>query len=154
MKAKSNSKAAIKKWHSGFTLIELMIVVAVIAILAAIAFPSYNNYVRKARRTDAKTALLDLAARQERLFSTKNTYSDTATELGYAGVFPANVLSSGSTAYYQISVPVKTGTTFTAQASPIGAQAADVCGTYVIDQLGVQSNKAADGTAISVADCW
>ena len=66
----------------GFTLIELMITVAIIGILSAIAYPSYESYVRKSRRVDAKNALLDLASRQERYFSVNNKYSTTAADLG------------------------------------------------------------------------
>ena len=81
--------------HRGFTLIELMVVVAVVAILAAIAYPSYINQVRKSRRADAKSALLDLATRQERFFSTQNTYTNNAANLGYSAAFPQPVLTSG-----------------------------------------------------------
>ena len=57
--------------HSrGMTLIELMIVVVIVSILASIAVPSYIQQVRKSRRVQAKTALLDLAGREERYFST------------------------------------------------------------------------------------
>lgn len=60
---------------SGFTLIELMIVVVIIGILAAIAYPSYTRWITETRRSDAQNALLDLAARQERYFSQCNSYT-------------------------------------------------------------------------------
>ena len=60
----------------GFTLIEVMIAVAIVGILVAVAFPAYNQSVRKSRRSDAKAALLDLAQREERYFSTTNQYTD------------------------------------------------------------------------------
>lgn len=65
----------------GFTLIELMIVVAVIAILASIAYPSYRDSVRKARRVDAKSALTDIAQMQETFFARNGTYTDDMTNL-------------------------------------------------------------------------
>jgi len=55
---------------AGFTLVELMVTVMIAAILLAIAVPSYQAYIRKSRRTEAKTAVLDLAGREETLFST------------------------------------------------------------------------------------
>ena len=81
----------------GLTLIELMIVVVIISILAAIAVPSYTAYVRRSHRVEAKTALLDLAGREERYFSTSQTganYSQTAADLGY----PAGASRSPSAA--------------------------------------------------------
>ena len=57
----------------GFTLIEVIIVIAIIAILTAIAIPSYNAYTTQARRTDGQIALLDLSSRLERFFTDNNT---------------------------------------------------------------------------------
>jgi type IV pilus assembly protein PilE len=140
----------------GFTLIELMIVVAVIGILAAIALPSYQNYVQKARRTDAKTAVLDLASRQERFFSVNNTYTTSATALGYGSAFPLAVNASGQ-AFYNLNVTTGTAVAFTAVAIPIAtnSQTSDTtCYTYRIDQLGTQTNIDASNTLLTGAGCW
>jgi type IV pilus assembly protein PilE len=136
----------------GFTLIELMIAVAVIGILAAIAYPSYTQHVLKSRRAEAKAALLDLAARQERYFSINNRYADAPADLGYAGAqFPVDVLS-GRQAYYQLSTNVGApATSYSAQAVPVGVQARDTCGTYSINHLGLQGNA---GNSLPVAACW
>jgi len=138
----------------GFSLVELMITVVIAAILAAIAYPAYTQYVQKARRTDAKTALLDLAARQERFFSTQNLYSGTPAELGYAGAsFPVQIQSSGQIFYALRVVTANSRTTYTATATPLGPQATDGCGTYVIDQLGRQSNTGL-ASGVTSASCW
>ena len=68
----------------GFTLVELMVVIVIASILMAIAIPSYKNSIRKSRRTDAKTALLDLAGREERFMSTNGSYTTSFANLGYA----------------------------------------------------------------------
>ncbi|WP_265921381.1 type IV pilin protein [Cupriavidus nantongensis] len=139
---------------AGFTLIELMITVAIAAILAAIAYPSYTEHVRKSRRTDAKTALLDLAARQERLFSTRNVYGGTPGALGYAGdVFPVPVQSGGQV-YYQLTVVAgNPATSYTATAAPVGAQAGDECGSYTLNHLGLQGNTGMRA-GVASAQCW
>lgn len=134
----------------GFTLIELMITVAVVAILAAIAIPAYQQYVMKSRRTAAKTAILELASREERYYTTHNTYSATAADLGYAAL-PADVPDS-ATPYYRLNVVTANGNTeYSVSAAPTGAQAADGCGTFTVNHLGIQGNT---GNTTSTADCW
>ena len=71
-------------WLGGFSLIELMIVVAILGIIAAFAYPSYQDQMRKARRSDAQAALSTLALQMERRFSNQNTYTTDLTDLGYA----------------------------------------------------------------------
>jgi type IV pilus assembly protein PilE len=134
----------------GFTLIELMIAVVVIAVLTGIAVASYANQVTKSRRAEAKTALLDLAARQERFYTTNNSYTNVAANLGYTAL-PAAVPGGTAAATYTLSVTAVTATTFTAVATRSGAQAADVCGDYTIDDRGVQGNV--NNTQAS-AQCW
>jgi type IV pilus assembly protein PilE len=132
---------------AGFTLIELMIVIVVATILMTIAVPAYTGQIRKSRRTEARTALLDLAARQERFSSTNSAYTKVPANLGYAGTFPMPVGSS----YYQIDVTNLTPSTFTATATPINAQVGDTqCGAFTIDNTGLQT---VSGTATATT-CW
>lgn len=144
---------------AGFTLIELMIAVAIVGILTAIAYPAYNQSVRKARRAEAKTALLDLAQREERYLSTTNGYTDVATELGYnlgstiTEASPLPVLV-GSTAYYTLSVTLPTSTTYVAVATRTGNQVHDgQCGNFMLTSTGVKG--LVPGTATDSAEnCW
>ncbi|MCP5189061.1 MAG: type IV pilin protein [Pseudomonadales bacterium] len=69
---------------AGFTLIEVMIVIVVVSILVAIALPSYESSMQKGRRTDAKSALLDVAGKQEQYMLDRGTYTNDMTDLGFA----------------------------------------------------------------------
>lgn len=138
---------------SGFTLIEIMIVVAIIGILAAIALPSYRVQVLKGHRVDAKAALLDLAAREEKFFATNNTYTTSSTALNYgAATFPP--ISTSGTSYYTLTVTQVTTTDFTATATPTGTQVADVCYSYSLNNLGVQANATSAGAVNTTTGCW
>src|SRR5512146_2679908 len=90
----------------GFTLIELMITVVVAAILMSVAFPLYQHQMRESRRTDARSALSDLAGREERYYAINNVYTNSATNLGYTA-WPQTVGSG----YYQIAQPNVTAAT-------------------------------------------
>jgi type IV pilus assembly protein PilE len=86
----------------GFTLIELMVVVVIATILLSIAVPSYMSQVRQSRRTEAKTAILDLSGREERYLSTNPAgYTSTPAFLGYAGFGVGNPIGNG---YYYLTV--------------------------------------------------
>lgn len=84
---------------NGFTLIELMVVVAIVAIIAAIAIPSYNNQVTKSRRADGQALLQEVMQAQHRHFSENLTYVTTLTTLAYGS--NANIESQEG--YYQVS---------------------------------------------------
>ena len=132
----------------GFTLVELMVTILVGAILAAIAIPGYTSQVRKSRRTEARNAVLDAAAREERFFATHNLYSQTGTDLGYA-TFPAPVGQ-----YYTLTVACSAACAgFTITATPVatGPQSKDTtCTSFTMDQTGLQTaTPAANNTT-----CW
>jgi type IV pilus assembly protein PilE len=150
-----------RRGAKGFTLIELMITVAIIAILMAIAIPSYRSYILQSHRSAAKTALLDLASREEKYYATNNAYDNTLVALGYSSVSgsPASIQvpNNSNEDYYSVSVSVTAATattpaTFTATAAPTTAsgQSSDSCGSYYLTNLGAQTNS---GTT-SNGSCW
>lgn len=116
--------------QTGVTLLELMIVVAVVAILAAIAYPSYQTQVRRSHRVDAQTALLQIQVAQERFFLQNNSYATTLGALGFT--------STSEHGFYNLGLNA-TPTTFSATAAPVGAQAADTCGTYGVTNTGART---------------
>lgn len=142
---------------SGFTLVELMVVVAIVGILAAIAYPFYGQYVLRSHRTDGKNAVMDLASREERFFSVNNAYTNNAAALGYgaSATFPMSV-GATSQSYYSLTVAFTTAPAgYTAIATPIAPQTSDTtCYSYQIDQSGLQSNLNVSGNSLPTTGCW
>lgn len=134
---------------AGFSLLELMIVVAIIAILASIAFGSYQHHVVNTRRAAAAACLQERTQRLERFHTLHLSYLDTA------GKPPALAeCGDGLARHYQISLSAVSARAFTLQAVPQGTQArADTrCGTLAINQLGVRT---VSGTANATpGECW
>ena len=141
---------APRKMLQGFSLIELMVTVSIVAILATIAAVTYTKQVQKSRRTDARSAVMDLAGREEKLFSTTNAYSALPSDLGYGAVgdpWPINVGSG----YYQVTVTTPTAVSYLVTATAIGTQAGDAgCATFSVDQLGSQTSTGGE----AAATCW
>jgi type IV pilus assembly protein PilE len=141
---------------NGFTLIELMIVVAVVGLLATIAYPNYQKYVQRGRRADAKGTVVEMAQFMERYYSENNSYSSAS--------LPATTSPREGSAVYDIrfgssctdgAVSVTTSpesSCFLVQAVPIAGAAmdGDQCGTLGIDNTG---NKTATGSA-GALQCW
>jgi type IV pilus assembly protein PilE len=135
---------------SGFTLVELMVTIVIATMLITIAIPSYTSQIRKSKRTDAKTALLDLAGREERYLATNSAYTADPVLLGYgpAGTTFPVTLPNGD---YQVSAPVVTaadptvsppvqpGYTLTATAYGPAQTKDTACATFTLDNKGVQS---------------
>lgn len=132
--------------RKGFTLLELLIVVAIVAILAAIALPNYNRYVERTRRADAREALMRVAAAQERFYTNRNSYAtDIAADL--------SLPVTSESGYYAITTASAGGDTqvYVLTATPQGAQATDSCGALTINNTGFKaapSDTGANGT------CW
>ena len=135
------------KKYNGFTLVELLVVVAIIGILATIALPAYQSYVMKSHRQAAISAILDLGSREARYYTTNNNYTNSMTTLGYASD-PMPVTGGSTNTYYNLSVTSASTTAFSLQAVPVNTQTTDTCGTYTYTNLGIK------GSAGSVSDCW
>jgi type IV pilus assembly protein PilE len=151
----------------GFTLIELMVVCLIAAVLLAVAVPSYMNQVRQSRRTDARTAVLDGAGREERYFSTNAAaYTSSAASLGYTALGAGAPIGSG---YYYLTVcspacaPSAVGApSFTVIALPVAgsSQALDTCQGFAVDSTGTQYAETGGAWAqnipanASAAQCW
>lgn len=134
------------------TIIELMIVVALIAIMASIGYPSYTGHSMRAKRADAKAALLENAQYLERNYSETNRYNLKPdgnalanSDLPYQSA-PRDSSNVAYTLSFQGGGPAANG--FTLQAVPKGGQTKDSCGTLTLNQAGTR------GAGGSVADCW
>jgi type IV pilus assembly protein PilE len=139
--------------QSGFTLIEVIIVVVIVGILVSIALPGYQESMRKGRRADAKSALMDAANRQERLMLDRSRYTQDMVELGY-GADPM-ISEEGWYSidrYATTACPVANTNCYALQATPVagGAQAGDSrCTALRLDNTGA---KTATGSAAD--ECW
>ncbi len=132
------------KMMRGVTLLELMIVVVIIAILTAIAYPNYRQYAARAKRNEAKAALLQIATNQERFYLQNNTYTTDMTALG----FPVGANFLTDTDSYIINVGAADANDFTAIATYQNADdEAGKCATFQIDGRGSK-------TSAPLADCW
>ena len=133
----------MRKHMLGMTLMELMVVVVIIGVLTAIAFPNYREFVARAKRTEAKAALLKIATNQERFYLQNNTFTTDMTMLGFAD--DPYVSDSES---YSVSVTAADASDYTAVATYQFADAEnDKCGTWQIDGRG-------DKTSAPYTDCW
>ena len=133
--------------RQGFTLIELMIVVAIIGILAAIAYPSYTQYTIRSNRSAAQSFILGVANKQEQYILDARVYTDSLGTLNMTT--PSEVSRNYDITIGGVAIAPPT---YTITATPTGAQLANdtKCGIVSIDQMGV---KRESGTG-TVADCW
>ena len=129
----------------GITLMELMIVVVIIGILAAVAYPNYRDFAARAKRNEAKAALLQIAVQQERFYLNNNTYTDDITQLGFSS--QPFVTDSGS---YTINIApgAADASNFAATATYNNMDAElSKCETFQIDGRGTR-------TSLPYTDCW
>jgi len=135
----------------GFSLIELLIAIVVLGLITTMAVNTYRGSVLKARRTDAKASLMELAQLLERNYTETNSFATNISGNPYA--LPFNVSPRNGTPYYNLTFPSPTTTTFTLRATPTGSQTDDTrCLTLSLDQTGAKSiDSSATGT---VAECW
>lgn len=137
------------KYPKGFTLIELMVVVAIVGILAMTAYPSYQDFVRRAARAEARATMLDVAQSQERWFTNNNQYKAVAAApasmtSGFKN-YSGNDLGSRK---YDLQVELANGS-YTITATPSNGFSDPKCGSLTLTGVGTKGSGA--GTA---ADCW
>lgn len=132
----------LRKFNSnGFTLIEVMIVVAIIGILATISYPSYTQYVTQSNRTEGQRELLRIANLMEQRFLDMRAYTNDLRNLGFS-----NATYTTESGLYVIS-SVSDGTTFTLTADAQGHQASadSACDPMTVNDLGQRT---------PIDDCW
>jgi type IV pilus assembly protein PilE len=133
---------------AGFTLIELMIVVAIIGIIAAIAYPSYRNNVMATHRANAQADLMKLAQWMERKYVQQDySYQDG----GSAPTLPQTRSPQDGAKMYDLTVTTASKNEFELKADPAGGQTDDKCGTLTLNQAGA---KTATKGGSTVNDCW
>ncbi|MFD1217979.1 type IV pilin protein [Microbulbifer celer] len=143
----------MKKQH-GFSLIELMIVVAIIGILAGIAWPSYQDHVQASRRADAQGALMGLAQAMEQYFTENGTYTGAADNNNVPQIFATEAPLDGGTKYYNLrAIVANDGGSYDLQAQAKGAQADD--GNLLLRSTGEKGWDRGDDGKFGASDmCW
>lgn len=152
----------VRKQAKGFTLIELMIVVAIIGIIAAIAYPSYQEQVKSTRRGDAQGALMSFASAMERYYTQNGSYigadggtGDINTTLTApdASVFASEAPLDGNTKFYNLRIYDLKANSFVLRAVPKGAQSGD--GLLQLSSTGARAWDRNDASGIETGeDTW
>lgn len=138
--------------RNGFTLIELMIVLAVIGILAAVAMPSYTSYLARGKIIDAVAALADYRVKMEQYFQDNRNYGSASASC------PVVVADSKNFTYTCLVGSATPTVTYTATATSIAGSLGSASGdyTYTVDQANTKSTTKFKGTSYSAGskNCW
>jgi len=150
----------VQRRANGFTLIEMMIVVAILAILASIAYYNYSKYAYRARRADGKEMLTRVASAQERYYTNFNRYAPDMATLGFtAAVAPCGLAAASDKCYYQVTTAngstgdnqsyILTAAPILGQPQQPTAAKIDACGSLTLTNQGVKAPLTSTNGA-----CW
>ena len=138
------------KHMRGITLVELMIVILVLSIIIVVGYPNYREFAARAKRNEARAALLQIATNQERHYLNNNTYTDDLSNLGLANTTTNNIVTE--TGSYRVRITNANASTYTATATYLlGGNEASKCSVFQIDATGTKSSLDGGGAA---TDCW
>ena len=130
----------------GFTLTELLIVIAIVAILASIGYPAYNDQVQKTRRATAQAKVVELASFMERWYTENFNYQTSSTDTSPPTLPFTESPKDGGNKFYDLTLATSDATSYTLTATPKGGQSSDKCGTMTYNHRGT--------TTAAVANCW
>ncbi len=139
--------SALRMVQQGFTLIELMVVVAIVGILAAVALPSYRSYIERGDRASARAALMEAQQFMERFYAVNDSYSVDKTNANVA--LPARLAAvPNESPKYNLTISAVASNSYTLTATPINT--VQKCGNLTLTNTGVKGNSGSG----SVSDCW
>ena len=137
----------MSRYMRGITLIELMIVIVVLGIIIGVAYPNYQEFSARAKRNEARSALLQIAVNQERHYLNNNTYTNDLSLLGLSGTAGTTTIVT-ETGSYDVTVSTANATTFVARATyKLGGNEASKCEWFEINAAGAKSSD-------PETDCW
>jgi len=132
--------------NRGFTLIELLIVVTVLAVLGTLAVTTYRDYVLRSGRSEAMTALMEVAQLEEQYFANRQSYTGSLSDLNYSTTTPGGL--------YQLQLATSAAVHYSIQATALNGQRNDVaCRTFTLTGLGERSAHDSGGTD-TTGTCW
>jgi len=125
--------------HKGFTLLEMLVVIAIISIIIAVGYPSYQDSVTTSRRADAQSALMGLAQAMERFYTTDGTYQGAAEDgddTGAPAIFSTTSPVDGDSTYYNLKIHSADTSSYVVGAEPVNAQDGD--GVLILKSTGLK----------------
>ena len=137
----------MSRYIRGITLIELMIVIVVLGIIIAVAYPNYREFAARAKRNEARAALLQIATNQERHYLNNNTYTNDLSLLGLSNTAGTTTIVT-ETGSYDVTVTTANATTYIARATyKLGGNEETKCRWFEINATGAKSSD-------PNTDCW